>query len=74
MWLGPPYMNRKMTLFAFGAKCGGLGASGLANRRGTGRGGAAEEAVASQHRRQRCGAEAGAGLPEELAPGAAAEC
>src|SRR5262245_43458115 len=31
MWLGPPYMNRKMTLFAFGAKCGFFGASGLTN-------------------------------------------
>src|SRR6516162_3807404 len=28
-WLGPPYMNRKMTLLAFGAKCGFFGASGL---------------------------------------------
>ena len=28
MWLGPPYMNRKITLFAFGVKCGSLGASG----------------------------------------------
>src|SRR4051794_10200353 len=26
---GPPYMNRKMTCFAFAAKCGSLGASGL---------------------------------------------
>ena len=24
-WLGPPAMNRKMTLFAFGGKCGGFG-------------------------------------------------
>ena len=29
MWLGPPSMNRKMTLFAFASKCGILGASGL---------------------------------------------
>src|SRR5262245_13849296 len=27
---GPPYMNRKITLFAFAGKCAGLGASGLA--------------------------------------------
>src|SRR3954447_17422627 len=31
MWLGPPYMNRKMTLLAFGSKWGRFGASGLAN-------------------------------------------
>ena len=34
-WLGPPSMNRKMTRFAFGAKCEGRGASGLS---GDGRG------------------------------------
>ena len=28
-WLGPPYMKRKMTDFAFGAKCGAFGASGF---------------------------------------------
>src|SRR4051794_4542721 len=31
MWLGPPYMNRKITLFAFAGKCPGFGASGLAD-------------------------------------------
>ena len=31
MWLGPPYMNRKITLLALGAKCGGLGDSGFLN-------------------------------------------
>src|SRR5207244_1798933 len=34
MWLGPPYMNRKITLRAFGSKCGGRGASGLMKRAG----------------------------------------
>ena len=29
IWLGPPSMNRKMTFFALGAKCGFLGASGF---------------------------------------------
>ena len=29
IWLGPPSMKRKMTFFAFGAKCGLFGASGL---------------------------------------------
>src|SRR4051812_37965949 len=29
MWLGPPYMNRKMTLFAVAGSSGGLGASGF---------------------------------------------
>ena len=27
-WLGPPYMNKKITFRAFAGKCGGLGASG----------------------------------------------
>src|SRR3954470_13912043 len=27
-WLGPPAMNRKMTFFALGAKCGALGLRG----------------------------------------------
>src|SRR5947209_12386176 len=31
MWLGPPYMYRKMTDFAFAAWCGFFGASGLTN-------------------------------------------
>src|SRR3954470_19790800 len=31
MWLGPPYMNKKMTLFAVPGSDGALGASGLAN-------------------------------------------
>src|SRR5947209_4190350 len=31
MWLGPPYMNRKMTLFALGWNMGRFGASGLTN-------------------------------------------
>src|SRR5438552_11824248 len=31
MWLGPPYMYRKMTLLALAGKCGFLGASGLTN-------------------------------------------
>src|SRR5262245_47477364 len=43
MWLGPPYMNRKMTLLAFAAKCGFFGASGLTNA--AGRGGAAARAA-----------------------------
>src|SRR5271154_3020937 len=30
IWLGAPSMKRKMTFFAFGAKCGGLGARGSA--------------------------------------------
>src|SRR5688572_1679358 len=30
MWLGPPCMKMKMTRFARGLKCGGLGASGFA--------------------------------------------
>src|SRR5205814_4549656 len=29
MWLGPPSMKRKITLFALAAKCDGFGASGL---------------------------------------------
>src|SRR6478672_11032189 len=31
MWLGPPYINRKITLFAFAGSNGGLRANGLAN-------------------------------------------
>src|SRR5579883_1105730 len=34
MWLGPPYMNRKMTLLALAGSIGGLGASGLTNAAG----------------------------------------
>src|SRR5215218_6423431 len=30
MWLGPPYMNKKMTLLAFAGRPGGFAASGLA--------------------------------------------
>src|SRR5262249_19096719 len=29
MWLGPPYMNKKMTLLHLAGKCGRRGASGL---------------------------------------------
>jgi hypothetical protein len=32
MWLGPPYMNRKMTLFALAVRNGGRGVSGLADK------------------------------------------
>src|SRR5262245_28509033 len=31
MWLGPPYMKRKMTLLALAVKCGFLGAMGFVN-------------------------------------------
>ena len=74
MWLGPPYMYRKMTIFALAAWCGFFGASGLTNLRDA-VGGASlrrEEIVAEQGGEGHAG-EAAAGLPEELAPRAAAE-
>ncbi len=72
MWLGPPYMNRKMTDLALGAKCGGLAAKWVAvlRFRSIGLG---EEAVARQHRSEGRRTETTAGLPEELATGASAK-
>ena len=60
-WLGPPAMNRKMTAFAFGAKCGGFGASGLTRRR--------RLRIALQQRAEGHRAEADAAVAEEVPAG-----
>ena len=74
-WLGPPYMNRKMTLLALAGSGGALGASGFTNGVApvSGNGLAGKEAVGLQEARQRHRAKPAADLPEKLAPGAAAE-
>ena len=74
MWLGPPYMKRKMTLLALAAKCGFFGASGLANgvAPSAATACAAKKPSPSSPARADAG-EPAAGLPEELAAGPAAE-
>ena len=56
MWLTPPHMNRKMTDFALGGKCGPV--SGILDLPGL-----------RPERAQRDAEEAAAGLVEEAAPG-----
>ena len=65
---GPPDMNRKMTRFAVGSKCGSFGASGSASRRAI-RGSRGEQPLLGEHRgagrwhaepaRRRCGGSRG---------------
>ena len=68
-------MNRKMTLLALAGQRRGLGRQRVdKRRRPVGRDGLpGQEAVAAEQARQRDRPEAAADLPEELAPGAAAE-
>ena len=71
-------MNRKITLFALGANCGGLGGKRVGERacrvtRGFPVRRPAEEAVARKQAGQRHPGEAGPGFPEELPAGPAAE-
>ena len=74
MWLGPPYMYRKMTLLALRREVRSLRCQRIGRRRLVARGDpAGEEPVLTQQSGQGDGSKPCARLPEKLAARASAE-